>query len=390
MSRLKVFVSSTYYDLRHIRSNLELFISELGYEAVLFENGSVAFDPGSPLDDSCYEEVKGCDIFVLIIGGRYGSIASSDIQATKKIASDKLEKAISELNSVTKKEYLTAREKDIPVYVFVEKAVASEYRTYLRNKDKADVEYAHVEHVGVFKLLSEIYSQGKNNLVREFERSSEIEDWLKSQWSGLFVALLRSRGQQRELHELNAQLNELRAINEGLKKYSESIMKKLDIEGAATEIKQADKRIRDARLDSFLASPMINWVVNKASKYGLRINIRQWGPKFAQANSIKEFLEAVGFSADQIDDMYSTHSEPLERDFVIYRKRYFSDTSKIDLIELEELPAQVREAIISTRNRMPSRASSKKASGSKRPASSGVGPKKPSKKVARTTRPNRK
>ncbi|HDI3138782.1 TPA: DUF4062 domain-containing protein, partial [Vibrio cholerae] len=37
MAKPRIFISSTYYDLKHIRSDLERFISEQGYDAVLNE-----------------------------------------------------------------------------------------------------------------------------------------------------------------------------------------------------------------------------------------------------------------------------------------------------------------------------------------------------------------
>ncbi len=43
MARPKVFVSSTYYGLRHIRNSLETFIENMGYEGVLFESGDIPF-----------------------------------------------------------------------------------------------------------------------------------------------------------------------------------------------------------------------------------------------------------------------------------------------------------------------------------------------------------
>ncbi len=73
MARPRVFVSSTYYDLKHIRSSRENFIESLGFKAILSEKGDIAYTPDIPLDESCYSEVENSDIFVIIIGGRYGS-----------------------------------------------------------------------------------------------------------------------------------------------------------------------------------------------------------------------------------------------------------------------------------------------------------------------------
>lgn len=86
MARPQVFVSSTFYDLRHIRASLEAFIERLGYEPVLSEKGKIAYDPDVPLDESCYRDAATANIFVLIVGGRYGSAASEEnISGNKRV-----------------------------------------------------------------------------------------------------------------------------------------------------------------------------------------------------------------------------------------------------------------------------------------------------------------
>lgn len=67
----RIFVSSTYYDLKRIRASLDLFIDSLGYDPVLSEKGDIAYTHDRPLDESCYREAENSDIFVLIVGGRY-------------------------------------------------------------------------------------------------------------------------------------------------------------------------------------------------------------------------------------------------------------------------------------------------------------------------------
>jgi len=39
MARPKIFVSSTFYDLRHVRNDMESFIKTLGYDPIMNERG---------------------------------------------------------------------------------------------------------------------------------------------------------------------------------------------------------------------------------------------------------------------------------------------------------------------------------------------------------------
>jgi hypothetical protein len=89
---------------------MDLFIESLGFDGVLSEKGDIAYTSDRPLDESCYREVENADIFVLIIGGRYGSEISGE--------SKKSEDFFERYESITKKEYGTAVDKDMPVYVF--------------------------------------------------------------------------------------------------------------------------------------------------------------------------------------------------------------------------------------------------------------------------------
>lgn len=73
MSKLKVFVSSTCYDLSSVRLGLKRFIEEeLGYEAVLSDQQDILYDPRIHTHTACIEEVKNSDLMILIIGSRFG------------------------------------------------------------------------------------------------------------------------------------------------------------------------------------------------------------------------------------------------------------------------------------------------------------------------------
>ena len=240
MARPRVFVSSTYYDLKHIRSSLDLFIESLGYEPILSEKCDIAFSPDRPLDESCYREAATADLFVLIVGGRYGSEASSDDKKPTRSFFDRYE-------SITRKEYESAVGRDIPIYILIETGVYSEYRTFLRNKDNTTIKYVHVDSVNIFHLIEEILARPRNNPVHTFDRLSDIQSWLQDQWSGLFRDLLNRQSQQQHFLTLTTQVAELKEINETLKKYLEAVMTGIGPDDSTRLIESEEKRLEEAK-----------------------------------------------------------------------------------------------------------------------------------------------
>lgn len=235
MAKPRIFVSSTYYDLKHIRASLSLFIDSLGYESILFEKGQIAFVSDDPLDISCYREAESADIFVLIIGGRYGS-ETSEVQIKDKTQ-------YTDYNSITKKEYETASNNHIPIYILIEKGVYAEYQTYKLNKDNADIEYAHVDSINIFKLIDDIHSKPSNNPIFSFEKYNEIEEWLREQWAGIFKDFLVRRGTSKKLDSLQNQIKKLETLNFTLKNYLETLLKESDQNERDAVITQENQKI---------------------------------------------------------------------------------------------------------------------------------------------------
>lgn len=238
MAKPRIFISSTYYDLKHLRSSLENFIESLGFEPVLSEKGDIAYAPDMPLDDSCYREARSADIFVLIIGGRYGSESSGQEKRPTKAFLDRYD-------SITKQEYKSAVSQEVPTYILVESSVYSEYRTFLKNKGNKDVVYVHVDSVNVFHLIEEILSQPKNNPVYPFERYAEVEDWLREQWAGLFKDLLTRMSSQQQISSLSTKVSELGEINVTLRRYLETIIEKVSPKESESIIELESKRLRE-------------------------------------------------------------------------------------------------------------------------------------------------
>ena len=191
MAKPRVFVSSTFYDLRYVREDIDRFLKEIGYEPVRHETGGVPYGKEKPLEDYAYKEVERCDIIVCIIGGRFGT-ESTDRSGT----------------SITQKELLRAIERGIQVFIFVEKGVANEYQTYILNKENTDIKYRHVDDVRVYKFIEELYTLPSNNPITPFESSKDIIDFLRTQFAGLFQRFL---AEQQRISEINV-LGEMKSI----------------------------------------------------------------------------------------------------------------------------------------------------------------------------------
>jgi hypothetical protein len=242
MAKLKIFISSTYYDLKHVRSNIEHFIEDMGYDAILSEKGTIAYNPKIPLDKSCYEEAALSDMFVLIIGGRYGSAISEQKVNLKDDFYERYE-------SVTKKEFEAANKKEIPCYVLVEKSVYTEYETFKRNKNNTKIDYAHVDSINIFHFLDHIVKLPKNNPIHQFDKSQEIENWLKKQWAGLFRNLIAQKSQHEEIKSLASQVETLSNLNKTLKNYLEDIISKISkVDEDKDIIKEEQERINEFNL----------------------------------------------------------------------------------------------------------------------------------------------
>ena len=240
MAKPRIFISSTFYDLKQVRSSLEVFIRDLGFDSVLSEKGNIAYSPDVPLDESCYREAEACDVFVLIIGGRYGSEVSSESESDNKGFYERYE-------SITRKEYESALKRDIPTYVLIEKSVYAEYETFKRNRDNETIKYAYVDSVNIFAFIDYVLSRPRNSPVYHFELSSEIESWLREQWAGLFRELIKSRADRAQISSLTDQVAELNNISTTLKRYLEEVVARVGKDQAKEIINQEQARLSETR-----------------------------------------------------------------------------------------------------------------------------------------------
>ncbi len=294
MAKPRIFISSTFYDLKQVRSSLETFVLGLGFDPVLSEKGSIAYTPDVPLDESCYREAQSSDVFVLIIGGRYGSEVSGESTSRRKEFFDRYE-------SITRKEYESAVERDIPIYILIEKSVYAEYETFKRNRENQTIQYAYVDSVNIFTFIDYVLTRPRNNPVYHFELSSEIETWLREQWAGLFRELIRTRKDRAQISSLANQVADLKNISTTLKRYLEEVVSRVGNEEQAKEIiDEEDARLSETRELNELAS---NEVVGYL-KHAYKIPVEDARNIFTQAKSLNHLAELIAKASGVLKSDY--------------------------------------------------------------------------------------
>lgn len=196
MAKPKIFLSSTYYDLKQIRADIERFVKEMGYEPVLNEQGNIPYGKEDKLEAYCYKEINNVDILVSIIGGRYGS-------------ESKYEK-----HSVSQMELKTAYELNKQVYIFIEKSVYNEYQFYLTNKEIENIKYTYADNVKIHKFIEYVEALPNNNTLHGFESSEDIVTFLRAQWAGLFQRFLEEQTRIKELNVIKGLENTSKTLNQ--------------------------------------------------------------------------------------------------------------------------------------------------------------------------------
>lgn len=223
----RVFVSSTFYDLKHVRESLGNFIEGYGFKPVLFENGDVGYELMEELDQSCYSEMRNCDMAILIIGGRYGSPAS-DQKSRMELSQDQFK----EYQSVTCKEFSSAIRANVPVYVFIDSTVDIQYKLYRDNISKFDTDngdfvFAGIDSINVFRFIHSIRAISHLQ-IETFSKVNDITNYLKKQWAALFRSYLRSRKEiasikqvETPMHQMVTKLDQIETL---LKTVSEKVI----------------------------------------------------------------------------------------------------------------------------------------------------------------------
>ena len=165
MNNINIFVSSTCYDLSQVRTDISDFIKNSGHNPILSEFENFPISPDLTTIENCIKIVKeNADILVLIVGSRYGNVIENG-------------------KSITNNEFLTAKQKGIPIFCFIEKNVLTALTFWEANKT-ADFSKI-VDNTQIFEFILDIRNNSKI-WTFPFEKAQEIISTLKIQLSYLF------------------------------------------------------------------------------------------------------------------------------------------------------------------------------------------------------------
>lgn len=224
----RIFVSSTFYDLKYVREDLSNFIKAHDFEPIMFEDGDIGYTPGQALDGACYETMHSADMVLLIVGGNYGSPAEGEVKDEFK-----------EYISITRNEFKNAVNEGIPIYVFIDSKVYVEYEIYEANYEgiehgNAKINFKNVKDINVFRFIKEIKNLG-NLPITEFGKIVQIKDFLSKQWSDMFKKYLAILKDNKNNENIKSTVEDMNLLVRKMNLMLESMGKKILTENNSDE-----------------------------------------------------------------------------------------------------------------------------------------------------------
>lgn len=262
MAAPRVFISSTYYDLKEVRNIIGTFVKNMGYEPVMHERSSVAYIQDKPLEEDCYHELASCDIVVCIIGSKFGSQSSSNDL------------------SITMNEIQNAVKHKKKVYIFIARDMFIENRTYEQNKANGNFKSAYTDDLRVHDFILNLRNDVKVHIVSSFDTTDEIVATLKAQFAGLFQNLLTREAsvtESKSLSDLNQATEDIRCAVDMLKEENEVFFKKFD----STILRR-------------------NYTIRRIERH---LGLRQAAIFAKDLESLDEIMEVMGFHSVEVDDV---------------------------------------------------------------------------------------
>ncbi len=234
MAYPRVFISSTCYDLAQIRDSLSEFISGYCYESILSDHGDVFYHPDLHSHESCINEIDNCQLFILIIGGRFGGNYISD-----------------KTKSIVNAEYEAAKLRKIPVFTFIKREVYDDHRVYQKNKNNSElikeIIFPSIDNqshaISIFEFINQVRLSDVNNGFCSFEFVKDMKLYLGKQWAGMMFDFLNFRNKNESEKVVKNTLENLTLLNKKTEELLEGIVRKLNPKNGNDQIEDINKII---------------------------------------------------------------------------------------------------------------------------------------------------
>jgi len=167
----KIFISSTIYDFKDLRSSLKYYFEQYGYEVQLSEYNDFTKDLDSNSYQACLDTIQHTDYFILLIGYRTGGFYNNK----EKI-------------SITQKEYQTAyecvRQNKAKIISFVRDEIwtIKEDRKALEElikKNYSNEKEIEIEEITKLPVHSSVFANDASfifNFIDEVSRKNEMKN----------------------------------------------------------------------------------------------------------------------------------------------------------------------------------------------------------------------
>jgi hypothetical protein len=278
----RVFISSTCYDLKHIRESLKYFVSNLGYEPVLSDDGDVFYNPLKHTHESCIDEVSNCQMFVLIIGGRYGG------------------NCVNSSESITNEEYRIAFKSNIPIFTIVDSSVLADHHLYQSNAknnevDRNKVNYPASDNIKIFEFINEVRKHSVNNAINPFSNFLDIETYLRKQWAAMLFDFLAKSKNETQLSLTNNLLSDLALASKKTEELLKFVYTKLDEANAESVINTISETVN--------AEKFVELVLNITKEEKLsNTNIKRLMSTSLDTSWYQYLIDSAGFYTTEEND----------------------------------------------------------------------------------------
>lgn len=181
----KVFISSTIYDFRDLRSALKYYLESFGYEVLLSEYNDFKKDLNANSFEACLKTIEEVQFFILLVGGRVGGYYGKDnktsiTQMEYRKAYEELKKGKLKIVNIVRENLWDAKNERKSL----EKLIRTEY------KDKYNISFDDVAKIKnyesdivrdaefIFNFIDEIARVSEMKVAQKDSRDFPVGNWV--------------------------------------------------------------------------------------------------------------------------------------------------------------------------------------------------------------------